>query len=436
MIHLLISLPNPSGKFLEELNKLFYNFIWQSKIEKIKRNTLNMRYEDGGLKMINIHNFMIALKTSWIKRLIFNESKWKYLFESVTTTKKFISFGNDYTNLLMGKTKNLFWKDVLYSWNKVHNKIKLSDKGNLELHNIWYNKDITVGGKTLFYNEYWKAGIRYINDILDKNGKLLNFESFKRVYKIKTNFLEYSSLRKAIKVFLFRNNTNNAVYKALQPFIPQNVKILATYKSVVKSIYGILCKCNNIPTSQSKWEGLGYDFSQEQWKVNYTISFKCCQETAVQWLQYRILHRILATNSLLQKLKKINSNLCTFCNNHCETIEHLFFQCSYTSKIWDCLQKVLHDKFKKIIPLDKRTIIFGTENANQENKIVNWLILNTKCFIYMNRVQKQKPNIKSLKSYIKTKLAAEKYILFKNCKQNDYYKYWILLENIFEIEPS
>ncbi|KAJ8316391.1 hypothetical protein KUTeg_006405 [Tegillarca granosa] len=61
-------------------------------------------------------------------------------------------------------------------------------------------------------------------------------------------------LQKTIKVFLFRNNTNNVVYKALQSFIPQNAKILTTRKSGVKSIYGILCKCNS-PTSQSKWEG-------------------------------------------------------------------------------------------------------------------------------------------------------------------------------------
>lgn len=121
--------------------------------------------------MINIYNFLIALKTSWIRRLILNDSKWKYLFESETNSSinELMYFGNDYTILLMERTSNLFWKDVLYSWGIVQNKAKLSERENLELHNIWYNNDIVIGEKTLFYKNYWKAGIMYINDILDKN---------------------------------------------------------------------------------------------------------------------------------------------------------------------------------------------------------------------------------------------------------------------------
>lgn len=343
-------------------------------------------------------------------------------------------FGNDYTILLMERTSNLFWKDVLYSWGIVQNKAKLSERENLELHNIWYNNDIVIGEKTLFYKNYWKAGIMYINDILDKNGKFLHFEDFKKTFEIKTNFLEYSTLIKAIKLFVFRYGGNNISSKASQPFIPQNIKVLMSYKSGCKQIYKILCKCNTIPTAQCKWKELGYDFPEEQWKKNYMLSFKCCQETAVQWLQYRILHRILATNSFLYKIKFVKSNLCTFCNIHDETIEHLFFQCSYVNKIWDSLQKMFEIKFRKTFRLDKQTIIFGTEFAGKENKALNWLILNTKGFIYSKRLQKQKPNLNSLRHYIETKLAAEKYLLFKNCNFNEYYEYWHILVNIFEYE--
>lgn len=369
MVHLLISLPNPPVKFLDELNKLFYKFIWQSKIEKIKRKILNKDHDEGGLKLINNYNFLIALKTSWIRRLILNDSKWKYLFESETNSSinELMYFGNDYTILLMERTSNLFWKDVLYSWGIVQNKAKLSERENLELHNIWYNNDIVIGEKTLFYKNYWKAGIMYINDILDKNGKFLHFEDFKKTSEIKTNFFEYSTLIKAIKLFVFRYGGNNISSKASQPFIPQNIKVLMSYKSGCTQIYKILCKCNTIPTAQCKWKELGYDFPEEQWKKNYMLSFKCCQETAVQWLQYRILHRILATNSFLYKIKFVKSNLCTFCNIHDETIEHLFFQCSYVKKIWDSLQKMFEIKFRKTFRLDKQTIIFGTEFAGNEN---------------------------------------------------------------------
>ena len=49
-IHLFTSLPNLKQSLFNDLNKLFFNFIWDGKPEKIKRNTLIADFEDGGLK--------------------------------------------------------------------------------------------------------------------------------------------------------------------------------------------------------------------------------------------------------------------------------------------------------------------------------------------------------------------------------------------------
>jgi hypothetical protein len=51
-----------------ELNKLFFNFIWDGKTEKIKHNTLIGDIQEGGLKMIHLQSFITYLKVSWVKR--------------------------------------------------------------------------------------------------------------------------------------------------------------------------------------------------------------------------------------------------------------------------------------------------------------------------------------------------------------------------------
>ena len=51
-----------------ELNKHFFNFIWDGKTEKIKHNTLIGDIEEGGLKMIHLQSFITYLKVSWVKR--------------------------------------------------------------------------------------------------------------------------------------------------------------------------------------------------------------------------------------------------------------------------------------------------------------------------------------------------------------------------------
>ena len=45
--HLFISLPNPDQHVISMLKTKFYNFIWKSKIDRIKRNVLNGGYDIG-----------------------------------------------------------------------------------------------------------------------------------------------------------------------------------------------------------------------------------------------------------------------------------------------------------------------------------------------------------------------------------------------------
>ena len=97
MNHLFISLPNPDKDMIKHFNTLFYKFIWQSPIEKVKRQTLVKQYIYGGLKMIDIDNFIKSLKSTWIRRIITNNRKdWINVFEhTVCPTNHLVDFGID-----------------------------------------------------------------------------------------------------------------------------------------------------------------------------------------------------------------------------------------------------------------------------------------------------------------------------------------------------
>ena len=84
LIHLFTSLPNLCEAKLNELNRLFYNFIWDGKTEKIKRNTLIGDYIEGGLKMLHLYSFIAYLKMSWVKRFLKNlEGGWQSILLSM-----------------------------------------------------------------------------------------------------------------------------------------------------------------------------------------------------------------------------------------------------------------------------------------------------------------------------------------------------------------
>ena len=63
LIHLLTSLPNLPQAKINDLNSLFYNFIWNGKSDKIRRSTLIGDIYQEGLKMIDLQSLNIDLKS-------------------------------------------------------------------------------------------------------------------------------------------------------------------------------------------------------------------------------------------------------------------------------------------------------------------------------------------------------------------------------------
>ena len=94
LVYLFTALPNPSENFFKTLNTILYNFIWDSPVDRIKRDTLTKTYSEGGLKMINVKAFASSLKLTWLRRLIRDNKKWQHIImsEICTNEKNIASF--------------------------------------------------------------------------------------------------------------------------------------------------------------------------------------------------------------------------------------------------------------------------------------------------------------------------------------------------------
>jgi len=58
---------------------------------------------------------------------------------------------------------------------------------------------------------------------------------------------------------------------------------------------------------------LSYGMAKENLKKNYLLPFTATKEVKLVMFQYKITHNILATNSILYKMKKVASPSCPFC---------------------------------------------------------------------------------------------------------------------------
>ena len=74
---------------------------------------------------------------------------------------------------------------------------------------------------------------------------------------------------------------------------------------------------------KDKWNTtLNVNLSDQEWKMINILPFRITKDTSLRWLQYRIIHRCIATNDMLSKFNLVESSLCTFCSEHTETIKH------------------------------------------------------------------------------------------------------------------
>ena len=90
-----------------------------------------------------------------------------------------------------------------------------------------------------------------------------------------------------------------------------------------------------------------------------TYAFQYTKDTTLRWLQYRISHRISATNEYLFKLKLNDSKLCTFCNIEPESLFHLFVECEHVENVWNMLESYFSEPCGFPLNFNKCEILFG-----------------------------------------------------------------------------
>ena len=59
----------PNSENVKTINRLIFSFIWGSR-DRIKRNTLIGRPEQGGIGVVDIESKFKSLKASWVARLV------------------------------------------------------------------------------------------------------------------------------------------------------------------------------------------------------------------------------------------------------------------------------------------------------------------------------------------------------------------------------
>jgi hypothetical protein len=137
-----------------------------------------------------------------------------------------------------------------------------------------------------------------VNDFLDNRGNLLSFDEFLTKFDINTNFSEYQNIIESNRRFLNQLSLRHLHQKEEMPIQPLMIEIIYSQKKGCRQIYDYILRANISSIAKRKWEdelNLNNDFN---WNGIYRLPFNITKDSNLQWFQYKVNHRILATNYL------------------------------------------------------------------------------------------------------------------------------------------
>lgn len=432
--HILSILPIPNKKFITDLQKIFFQFLWSNKPDKIKRKTITQPIISGGLNMPDLNMTFCSIKAAWFRRLIkSNDQDWIKIFEKTICDRKNLTiFGPDYLLKLKNNCKNPFWQDVFDSFYKISTSIRPKSFQDVLDTPIWYNKKIF--GTDLHYKNWSQAHIIFIRDIIDENDQILDFDTLTN--KAKINILEYHNVKiflgKYIKSFDLDMQYHNSL-----PTIPFNLQILFKSKKGNFDFTKVLNKNDNRNTITAiiKWhEKLNFALNSKTWQLIFKLNFTTINDNYFIYFNYRIFHRILGTNYLMHKMKISENELCRLCTEEPESLSHLFFYCQKSRTFWESIFDWIRATTGVSIAMDRITILFGYLLNTSYSKAINTILMIAKNYIFQMARSKSQLLMCIFKKKLLRIYYDQKYLAQVNDSIKNFQKVWLkfqpLISNI------
>lgn len=375
---------------LQKFKNIIYTFIWNGKKDRIKRSVLCSDILDGGLNMIDIDKYIEAIKIKWILKL--QESKVEKDNWSIIPNFYFNKFGKNLLIFEMNiksikmlekhifNTLPLFYQNLIKTWVSVKGGQSKNPTDFLTIRKelIWGNQNIQVNNKSLFFNNWIKSDILYVNDIIDEKGQISERIILNKL-KNKQNWIsEFHKICTAIPKHWKNILSEESSFKTnVKINRKQNLKIFytcyLTNDMCNKDIYKIL------QTNRNKDKPLGLLLWNKILQKNYRTvdTFKFIKQYVelhkYKIFRWKLLHFILPCNYLLWQWTIKPNNQCILCKQ-VDDYQHFFMTCNFVHKFWTQIKEIL-----RYFNIDEhictlKNLVFGYKIADECYYGINLLL--------------------------------------------------------------
>ena len=192
--HLAMVLPSLDSKQIKELENLLFSFLWDRKPDKVSREHAKLSEKAGGLGMIDIKDFWLSLKFSWLRRCLKTKSSWLSILEdSLNRVLKYnsniveiLQFGPNQLCRVGKELSNDFWKPVFCGVKAFMQGAIFCDPENIVTSPFWDNLAILRNNKVIkrtFFPGLSDEIFTLADLLCPTTGDLLSWAEMTEVYK-------------------------------------------------------------------------------------------------------------------------------------------------------------------------------------------------------------------------------------------------------------
>ena len=423
-LNFLFSSMETTKDLVEECQKHVNSFIWKNKPPKLKSSVSMKDYADGGIKIPHIFSYVKASKAIWAKRMLHENDNWVQYIKTFLPNISLKHLLKCYFNSKDLPTElPIFYRQIFHAWFSLHNEPNSAIDVRREL--IVLNKKILIDNEYIMNRQMIESNVLLINQLLDNEGKFLNYENFCTRYGGIVKHYDYISMIHAIpdkwkKLIRAQTIPSDICKLSENPIFVKGT--CATDVQLIKSsdiYWKMINSFTDKPSCINAWSHrLNVNFGADEWKSVFTTYMQCTKDIKIRELQLQIVHRFYPCKSKISKWDPETKAECIYCRNKKANILHTFYECTVARAFWQTLNEWLKYNNLWSEDLTKENIILTVIPYKINTHAVNHMLLLAK--YYINKETKAEKNISFplFLTYYKHILFVEKeiYILNDNIK--------------------
>ena len=423
----------PSDEFIENMEKKFLDFVWDSKRPKLNTDILIQPTHKGGLAFPKLKYFIFAQKFNWIKRLLdnTNNAKWKLFHKKKLKQTLGIS---DFETLFLcninyGDAVKIFENSLLGElirvWSLTNFKtVPVTDVDVILNQIIWINSNMIPKGNQLINPTLAAKGLIRVKDLINDQGSLMNIIEF-------TNKIEYYNFLDGLHVLnsipkgwlnVIRENFNN-IDLNYEESVPTGINSKSAYNRFIEKY--INYNTNKLTvnwTKKLKDEDINID-----WDLIFRSTSKLSLLSKIRSFIFRFLHGILYSDLRLYLSNISKSTLCTFCSKDIGDFLHNYWQCTIIQSFIAETMHWFNTAMGTNLRLDVKLYLFGSYTRERRLDIFTehffWII---KWYLHCCRQANNNPSLVHFKVFLAQIQNDEKFYAIKLDKLDLHQKKWLV----------